>query len=91
MGTERRFVSQLQLDSVTRAGRFPRQERRFGERILVSAVVGRVGAELWGAPAAPAGWLVCVEVMVSVSVFRVALAYLLLWSDEDGFLGAAVA
>lgn len=50
-------------------------------------MVGRVGAELCGAPAAQAGWLVCVEMTVSVSVFKMALACLLLWSDGGGFPG----
>ena len=62
-----------------------------GGRILVSVVVGRVGAELCGAPAAQAAGLVRVEVTVSVSVFKMALAHLLLWSDGDGFLRAEVA
>lgn len=54
------------------------------------AVVGRVGAELSGAPAAQAAWLVCVEVTVSVSVFKMALACLLPWSDGVSFPGAEV-
>lgn len=54
-------------------------------------MVGKLGAELCGAPAAQAGWLVCVEVTVSVSVFKMTLAHLLLLSDEDGFPGAEVA
>lgn len=44
-----------------------------------------------GAPAAQLGWLVFVEVTVSFSVFKRALASLLLFSDGDGLAGAEVA
>lgn len=44
-----------------------------------------------GAPAAQPGWLVFVEVTVSFSLFKRALASLLLCSDGDGLAGAEVA
>lgn len=44
-----------------------------------------------GASGAQPGWLVFVEVTVSFSVFKRALASLLLCSDGDGLEGAEVA
>jgi len=88
VGTESSFVSAAagQRDASWAAFR-----GGLGGRILLSAMVGRVGAVLCGAPAAQAGWLICVKVSVSVSVFKMALARLLLWSVGDGFPGTEVA
>lgn len=44
-----------------------------------------------GAPAAQPGWLACVKVTASFSIFKIALASLLLCSDGDGLPGAEVA
>lgn len=44
---ENRFVSELQVGSVTRAGQLPRQEGRFWWEDPFLAMVGTVSAELW--------------------------------------------
>lgn len=63
-------------------------------RILFLAVVGRVSAELWIISCSARLVGLCdsfCEVTVSFSVFKRALASLLLCSDGDGLAGAEVA
>lgn len=85
---ESRFVFELQLGSVTRAGQLPRQVL-VGGSFFCLWLTGSVLS--CGAPAAQPGWLVFVEVTVSFSVFKRALASLLLCSDGDGLAGTEVA